>query len=83
MFQHTITRYPLGQNMERVATPDLQAVQPATKVPAAGDCSTKLGRSMAANNPFDCLSDDYQKRLDDKAARDAIMASKVQLRVQF
>ena len=40
-------------------------------------------QSMAANNPFDCLSDDYQKRLDDKAARDAIMASKVQLQVQF
>ena len=30
---------------------------------------------MAANNPFDCLSDDYQKRLDDKAARDAIIAA--------
>ena len=39
--------------------------------------------SMAAYNPFDCLSDDYQKRLKERAEAEAIMATKVRLQVQF
>ncbi len=38
---------------------------------------------LAANNPFDCLSDDYQTRVEEKAAAEAIMATKVRLQVQF
>ena len=35
------------------------------------------------DNPFDCLSDDYQTRVEEKAAAEAIMATKVRLQVQF
>ena len=48
--------------------------------------STSVARAekkWTMDNPFDCLSDDYQTRVEEKAAAEAIMATKVRLQVQF
>ena len=50
---------------------------------SVGRASERSESRKKMDNPFDCLSDDYQTRVEEKAAAEAIMATKVRLQVQF
>lgn len=76
-FVHWFFSFQFGRFACRPRSLDRLAAQPEIQRSAQSESRKKM------DNPFDCLSDDYQTRVEEKAAAEAIMATKVRLQVQF